>query len=143
MRAASAILVLLIGCKPMAEEELVAETTGECEDPESSSSAATELPACLYDLAYGPCRDICQGYDVDGVGCPSFGGGGWGYSVCAFECEIVDDCPPTPDGRPAICDLGGCFIDCADSDCPEGSSCVQFGFDPEPTAAWVCMVGAD
>jgi len=157
MRAEVVALVLVVSCKSTAEGELVAGTTGECEgdagrevgsadavegppDAESSSSAATELPACVYDLAYGPCRDICRGYDVAGVYCPSFGRAGEGYSVCAIDCANLDDCPPAPDGHPVLCDLGSCFMDCAEQDCPEGSACVQFGFDAEPTAPWVCMI---
>jgi hypothetical protein len=159
VRSDAGVLVLVLACKPTQTDEVVTgSTTGECEgdagldegsadavegplDPGSTSSAATELPACVYDLAYGPCSKICQGYAVDGVHCPSFFRAGEGYEVCAIDCESVDDCPPAPDGHPVLCDLGSCFMDCSEHDCPEGSACVQFGFDAEPTAPWVCMIG--
>lgn len=158
MRVPVAVVLVIGACAstPASEEPTDVSTTVVCEVAtddapgtatamegpiESSSTAADEFPECLYDLAYGPCRKICQGYEIDGVDCPSFGGANRFYSVCAFECVSVDDCPPTPDGRPAICDQGGCFVDCTDGDCPEGSRCVQFG-DAEPSAPWVCMYGS-
>lgn len=91
-----------------ADEECI---DGHCVDPDAAP-------------IYGACLDVADGCQIGE--CIYDGSGA---TVCAVECESVEDCPEGPPGSTVACgsltggDISHCYLECVS--CPAGMQCVD------------------
>ncbi len=82
---------------------------------------------------YEACSSECDACSDGGICTYPIPVDGANWSNCSYECEVDDDCPPSPYGEPfnAWCQEGLCWLECdyeatdPDDMCPPGLFCVM------------------
>lgn len=103
---------------------------------------------CIYDTfcsyvavaavaePYGACLNEAEG--CANGGCVAVGGSGTeadpNIGACFSTCDSISDCPEPPRGGSVACgvfplssgaEVGLCYLDCTNSDCPDGMTCAS------------------